>query len=321
MGVVLAAAATAGRAADADAEPVVRRAIAGAGDADKAKMRLDEVAGTFVCASGGRLLWRVSELIESTRHHRAQSFIHRFYIQKLGNPVGRLVHTERDTRVPFLAAVMGDGTLVFSSRGRLLWRTPDGKSLKRPGRLHVTKLYGDGVELKVDDYTAAFVPFKGRSLDMDAKVELGMGSLRHGDKLAWIARSTLHVYDLKSRKRTKVALEAELHPSYRVTAFDGQTAMASVYAFDVKTGRILGQKKYPKMPTHFAYVFAVRNRIGYLFREGKLRATDLTSLTGRSVPLLATKQRPPHFQDSEGIRVWNGKKWVLVKWLKKWPEE
>lgn len=279
------------------------------------KVRLDETDTAFMGAAAQWRIWRTSELVESTRDHRAQSFVHRFYIQRSADPKATLVHIENDTSVPFLCTVMPDRTFVLWHRGALSWHAADGGAHEHPKQLRLEALYQDGAVVETDDEKMCFVPFKGHSINMAEKIALGENCYRSGDKFAWIAKSTLHLYDLKSKERASVPLGAELHPSHEVTAFDRETVMVSVFVFDAKTGHLVGEKEYPKMPTRFAHVFAVCNRIGYYVKEGTLFATDLAAPEKQPVSLFATGQNPAYFQDEKGIHVWKNGKWTLVEWL------
>ena len=285
----------------------------------------------FVYAHGNLAIWQTSELIESTRSYRAQSFIHRFYRQRIGQTTATLIHTTQDTRVRFTCALMPDGTTVLHHRAGLSWI---GNGVKHHAAyIYVTRLWPDGALAQLSpDGKTYFIPFAGQSLDVQSKIEISENACRHESQFAWIADSKLHLYSLKSKRRTTLPLEAKLHPSNKVTAFDGETVMASVHVFDARTGRLIGERKYPKMPTRFAYVFAVRNRIGYYCDKDKLFATALEDpkkqpvlimTTGSSLAQFHDKRgiaRPAHFQDKRGIHIWNGGKWVLVKWFEDYEE-
>jgi hypothetical protein len=298
--------------------------IATSSSAQDGSLDLQKADARFICADGTRAIWWTSELIEATRKYRAPSFIHRFYRQRIGERTAVLIHTTRDTRVIFSGALMADGTFVLHHRSRMLWIAEGDAVTTSEEPIRVYSLYPDGVILRFlrpqHGKQTYFVPFEGNSLDVEAKVAIPDSTCRHESRFAWIADGRLHVYELKSKEETTVRLEAELHPSQKVTAFDGETVMASVHAFDVKTGHLCGEKEYPRRPSHLAHVFAVRNRIGYFIEEGTLFATDLDSSTGQPTSLLAAGKTPFHFQDAKGIRIWNGKEWILVEWLKTMPD-
>lgn len=285
----------------------------------ESKLRLSETEeAVFMGAAAEWRIWRTSELVKSTQFFRAASFVHRFYIQKSDDPEATLVHIEENTRVRFRCTVMPDRTFVLCRSGTLSWYMPDGGTNEHPKHLwHVAALYQDGIVIETKVEKTYFVPFKGHSLNVAEKIALGENCYRSGDKFAWIVKSTLHFYNLKSKERSSVRLKTKLHPTQKVTAFDGETVIASLYVFDARTGQLVGDTEYSKLPSRFTRVFAVHNRVGYYVAEDTLFATDLASPEKEPLSLLVAEKNPAHFHNEKGIQVWKEGEWTLVEWLNK----
>jgi len=313
-------------------------------------LRPGKTNADLLCVTDTWAVWRTSELIESTSLHRARSFVHRFYRQRLSEPRAYLVHTVTDTKVPMAATATRTGTVALVIDGRLTRHRPNGANAEeKTYPVDVAALYPDGIvsyesRNRVGRDTVFFVPFKDDRLDMTSKIKLIPAGNRNyiyppvarcGKLLAWIVMNvresrvtdpagcwdaTLHVYDLESGKRRAVKLSVPLHKSYRATAFDGDLLMAYSFVFDAKTGKNLNAVDYPKRPIHLHRVFAVRNRIGYYIHNKSLFATDLLSRESPSIKLAPAPKKGGRVETAAGIIVWNGKKWQTVPWLKKWPE-
>jgi hypothetical protein len=290
-------------------------------------------------AEGGRAVWRVSTLHPETARHRAPTFTHLFYLQRLDEKNAKLVYRLVDTAVRYAVAIREDGSLLVETRRRVHFVPAAGPAVTQDlGSLECLALYPDG--LLAEDWCvrdrkqmrpAYFVPFDGTSLRVNDRVrvvESGVKSLtrqeglghpgepyRIGSRFVWVADSALHTFDLKDRGRKSVKLGTELHPSYRVSAFDGSTLVCGIYAFDSATGKLLGEPDYAKRPKNVAAVFAVRNRIGYFYGSATLKATDLSSREGASVAVCDAETFTPQ-QDDEGMTIWDGKRWRFVPWMK-----
>ena len=286
----------------------------------------------------GYAVWWGAELHPETAGHRAQTHTHWLYRQRLGEPQARLVFEFVDTRGPSPVTIRSDGTILMCSRYTLHVITDFGHVVRHELPWHdLLALYPDGALFKDTSVRhpkqlqpVLFVPFEGDRFRADGRVDVVEDGVkdftreegvkypaepyRFGETLAWVADSTLHTFDLKSHQRRSVKLGADLHPSYRVTAFDGSTVVCGIYAFDAASGKLLGEAEYDKRPTNVVAVFAVRNRIGYYYDAGRLRATDLTSRDGASVEVCEAQPIVPMSSD-DGLTIWDGKRWRLVPWL------
>jgi len=284
-------------------------------------------------------LWLSSELHPETALHRAQTFTHRFYRQRLDLPKAELIYELVDTSVNYKTAIRDDGSMLLETRREFHFLPATGPAIKQDlGSLQCLAMYPDG--LLAEDWGARdlkqfppvyFLPFDGSRLRPNDRIlivaagakafagEEGLGSpgepYRRGDIFAWVVDSTLHTFNLKSRERKTARLSTALHPSYRVTAFDGATVVCGIYAFDAASGELLGEAEYSKRPTNVASVFAVRNRIGYYQESGSLRATDLSAKDGASIRVCDAEPVVPA-QGDDGLTVWDGKRWTFVPWLK-----
>jgi hypothetical protein len=244
-----------------------------------------------------------------------------------------------------MAAITADGSLLLAGQKGLVFIRPDGPPADLEfDRFSLLCVYPDGMlgtELSPEpkaSRTAWFVPFDGDALRFEKKVAVADAEpgvkrftreeglrypaepYRLGDEFVCVADSTLHAFDLRSGARKEVRLKEKLHPSYRVTAYDGRTVVCSIYAFDAATGEVLGEPQYPKRPVNVASVFAVRNRIGYYYDDkGGLMASDLTSHDGRAVRLRDAQPVVPQ-QGSEGLTLWDGEQWWLQPWLTTLPQ-
>ena len=287
----------------------------------------------------GFALWLVSELIPGTERSRAQGFVHRFFRQTLEKPTGELTYEYRDTAGRFRTAVREDGALLMVTRRRLHFVPAEGKAqVTELPYLDCLVAFPDGLlvlDTEVKEprqyYPVYFVPFDGRRIQFEKRLEVvptgakrfrheeGLGQpaepFRLGDTLAWVSQENLHTFNLANGERKSIKLARDCG---WVTAYDGSTLVCGIFAFDAGTGEILGEPNYPKRPLNVNGVFAVRNRIGYYFESGGLRATDLTAIDGASV-LVADVQPNLTHQDEGGMRVWDGKKWTTIAWLEEFP--
>lgn len=312
------------------------------GAADVGRERLDPATekADLLKVENGHALWLVSDLHPETRHHRVQTFTNRLYRQRISEAQAKLVSEYVSTRGAGHIAIRDDGSLLILAGHESQYIPAAGAPVRqRLDWYNVVAFYPDGALFK--DMSVRhpeqlqpvyFIPFDGDRWRVDDRVEVvdrGVknfqrdGGLRYPgepfrfeDRMVWVVDSTLHSFDLKTRERKAVKLLGVVwHPSYRVTAYDGSTVVCGIYAFDAATGKLLGEPDYRKRPKNVVSVFAVRNRIGYYYDSGDLRATDLTSTDGASVPLRKADAIVPMVSD-EGVTVWDGKEWSLVPWLK-----
>lgn len=311
-------------------------------DTDPAHQHLDpssERPARLLKVQSKYALWLSSELHPDTALHRAQTFTHRFYRQRLDQQQAELIYQLVDTSVGYRGAIRDDGSMLLATRRQFHFVPRTGPAVKQDlDSLHCLAVYPDG--LLAEDWSARelaqfrpvyFLPFDGERLRLNDRIlvvdagvksfagEEGLGypgePYRWGDVLTWVVDSTLYTFHLKSRERKAVKLGSDLHRSYRVTAFDGATVVCGIYAFDAASGQLLGEAEYPKRPRNVASVFAVRNAIGYYYEGGALRATDLAASDGASIRVREAKPVVP-LQGDDGLTVWDGTRWTLVPWLK-----
>lgn len=236
-------------------------------------------SATPLCITNKWVLWQTHELIPETAHHRAEIYIIRFYLQRLGQERARLAWTTRDTNVRWRATVLDDGTPVICWRSRLVRILPDGKAKpvntpmaypRLDGQsMEMLELYPDGVVLrnlprKDEPLRAWFVPMRAGKWVADGKVALtgekGFRSgkaprlKRHGGLLAWVDDGVLKVLDIKTGKRTEHGKIAR-----GLLAFDGEMAVTGSSSLDLKSG------KSKRFDGYFVFL-AVRNRIGYAIK-------------------------------------------------------
>lgn len=287
------------------------------------------------------LLWQTHKLIDSTRQYRAQLYVIRFYRQKIGEREAPLALETRDTRVPWKATVLDDGTLVLCFRRRLVWVDNEGKSRSDGMYVKIDKefadalaLYPDGAVFRLwDDPRSYFVPIEGGKLVHDKKVLLNRQKaggrrryLRHGDMLAWLAPPKLHLVNLKDGSRKSFVFARKLHSQQNLVAFDGETADAGVAGIDAATGKALGTRK------KYRPLLAVRNRVGYYLQERlkdkrkvghDLMAIDLRAADPKPAVLRAFTKLPPSPAKvicGDGMLLWDGNSWVKVAWLEAPPK-
>lgn len=318
--------------------------VAPAGERDAARPQLDpstDSAARLLTVQPRYALWLSSQLHGETALYRAQTFTHRFYRQRLDEPRAEWIYELVDTSVRYTAAIRDDGSLLLEAGRQFHFVPTTGPAVKQElGWLECLAVYSDG--LLAEDWSVRdrrqfqpvyFVPFDGERLRLDDRIlvvetgvksfagEEGLGypgePFRRGDVLVWVADSTLHAFDLKSRQRKALKLGRNLHASYRVTAFDGATVVCGVYAFAAASGELLGEPEYAKRPRNVASVFAVRSAIGYYYESGALWATDLGARDGASIRVRDALPVVP-LQSDDGLTVWDGRRWTLVPWLKSW---
>jgi hypothetical protein len=142
-------------------------------------------------------VWVESTLIESTRHHRAQSHERTYRLQRVGEAATRAVLRHRGTRGPRVLTVLPDGTLGVYESSQLAWVRPAGnepidyRSDTTPIDLifegnRYRPLRGDARGLCLQEYAlneerpVLFVPLEGRKLRWARRRKL-VGAVRVND--------------------------------------------------------------------------------------------------------------------------------------------
>lgn len=292
-----------------------------------------------VCVTDTWAVWKTMELIEKTRGHRVESFVHTYYRQRLSEPKASLAATVNETLVLFATSIMQDGTLVLCHRNHLSLYLPDGTAKTYPEYLPVVAAYPDGILLQdttgLKPKPVCFVPLRDHDLDLQEKVEIIPAPvlpdphsdnyvamtyawkkvpLRHGDTLAWITDSVLHCYHLRDGKRSQTPLAIPgPHPFQRITAFDGATVVAIRSVFDARTGRYVYED--PQRPPFLHSTIALHDQCAYFFQNGHLMVADLAAHT--SPKKLVDVKQFLAVETDKGLVVWDGKKWDTVPWLER----
>lgn len=315
-------------------------------ETDLPRIRPDRGESELMCVTDGWAVWRTSELIEETRHHRGQRFIHRFYRQRLSEPLASFAF--RFVSGPGFGRGMtidSDGTIVFVDRYTVKWCDPDGTIRSsdpvRDGM--ICRVYVDGVVVQagsrvvndgkeIEAAPASFIPIKGRSLDFAHEVEIapaGVKSLsygepiRHGNVLAWMASKRLHLFNVQTGVASIMPADDKNETEFnlrntRVIAFDGETVLAgSGVVIDANTGKRIASNWDDK---RIISLFATRSRIGYRLKDGQLEAVDIMH-PSRPPMHLADVPHPLVFQSEAGLLIWTGAKWKTVPWLSSFPEQ
>jgi hypothetical protein len=307
---------------------------------DPQQLRPDGGESELICVANHWAVWRTSELIEKTAGYCGRFYVHRFYRQRISEPLANFAF--RGTGLVAYGRNMtieSDGAIVFVERYTVRWCEPDRTMQSSEGVKEgmIRCLFVDGVVVQagsrvindgkdIENARASFIPFKGRSLDRAHEVQiapagaksLGYGDpVRHGHLLAWVTGETFYIFNLQSSTLVQVPTDGFNYATCRITAFDGETlVVGSLFAHDAKTGKRLAGSQVVGPGN----LFAVRNRIGYGVRDGWIEATDLTSAVRPSVRLSATSEGPIG-QGTEGLMVWTGGKWKVVPWLSSVPNE
>ena len=309
----------------------------------------DKADARRLCATNTWAVWQTSELVESTRGYRAESYVHRFYRQRLSEPRAHLFHTRTDTRTRMLATVTTNGTVALVSRKRLSWYKRNGESVTEPIHVNVLGLYPDGIlrgvvhhePIKPGQRTPSgighkmifFIPFKNDRLDMPAQVKLltlefetyhGGGVYprvaRHGRQFAWI------LLDVRKRKVSSPtdAWDATLHvhdtdsgEQWAVKLSRLLHRSCEVTAFDGDVVKVFRSAFDARTGQN---LFAARNRIGYYVSNQSLYATDLRSSKRPTIKLASVPRPSDCAKVASGIRVRNGREWKTIPWLTEWPQ-
>lgn len=91
--------------------------------ADMPKIPLADFDRDVLATSDSHVLWYSSELIESTRRNRVQSFTLRYYLQAVGEADASLIHQEVvHGRIP-RGFILADGSVAILM-GNVLWIEP-----------------------------------------------------------------------------------------------------------------------------------------------------------------------------------------------------
>lgn len=167
------------------------------------------------------MVWMDAELVETTRHHRAQSHVRTYRVQKFGEATTRAVLRTRGTHAHDVVTVLADGTLCVTYSTTLSWAKPAGQDpvdyvpemavplLHEGKRYDVRGGHASGLFLQEyalnEDRHVLFVPLAGRDL-------------------VWA----------KARKVTKDPVETSIPPP---ALLDGDVAWCGRSGVDLKTGR------------------------------------------------------------------------------------
>lgn len=160
------------------------------------------------------------------------------------------------------------------------------------------------------------------------------GFVRSGRRIAWYADGAIHVFDLKARKAATASAEVKTTGRAILKAFDGKLAVIDKRVFDAATGRPVGRFRPTVLDWHFA---AFRDAVAYRVLQHKstcrvvadrLLRKDREPEVLATFPLFAGRiagrrrafgadllNRLAVLPDADGVRVWNGKQWLLVKWV------
>src|SRR5687767_10201440 len=90
----------------------IRQAPAWAAEG-KGHAPFDPRTARLACVAGRMTVWTTSELVESTRMHRAQSFTTRYWAQRVGAKEAALAYQLTSTHSPDVLTVFGDGTVLL----------------------------------------------------------------------------------------------------------------------------------------------------------------------------------------------------------------
>jgi hypothetical protein len=229
--------------------------------------------------------------------------------------------------------------------------------------LYLLALYPDGALTYQDKgsmkpRTVAFIPFKDHRLNLEASISILTAEeenwgqwhfplghfaprsfVRHENTLALILfhkngakhmpkdgwKSSLYVFDLKTKKHRTVPLGIGLDEVFHAMGFDGDMLTTYHRAFDARTGELVGPRDQPEFnPENGGITWkisAVRHRFGYVISHQELYATDLSTKTRQAIKLSAVPNDGPVALTEKGIILWNGKTWATIPWLKEWPEK
>ena len=328
--------------------------------AAKLEVDVDPAAGNLHLAwvKGKWAYWEWRALRESTRGHRMQSFFCKFYLQRLDEPRAKFVAKAINPRGwrsddGSHMAVTDDGTVIrFDGREKLQWLAPDGSEtiVEQPGDGFFVRIDVDGVLLQTkatygkdadSGYAYRFIPFAGKSLDVNSAVEVSPSGIEHlrrahpfryKNEFAWTKERTVHFVDIKTGQRRTLELKApsDYHTShFELRVFDERIIAGPLHVFDAATGEMFGQRDPNKSERRAMGLFALHDGLGYYFdlaRQNyyypgrKILAADPRAKTFELVEV-ATMSAPVVGQDDAGLILWNGKAWQHVPWLKEIPAD
>lgn len=225
---------------------------------------LTPATGAWVASVHPWTVWVTSELIESTRRHRAQSHVVRYYRQRWGADFAELVYEMRGTHAQRVVTVTEDGTVLLSYGTALTWAAP-GQPLREhePLTIHdvpaaVITGWPDGLVIQPyllnESAPLYFVPVKDNQLQLAEShrftTEKGLRVLsvipvlRAGQHLAWLENEmspSLSVFDIADSSQRIVGLTQPKPRSERnrLQAFGSNTVRTDNGIFDVANGRLL----------------------------------------------------------------------------------
>lgn len=190
--------------------------------ADPAPPAFDPTRVHLAWADDEWMVWMDEELIETTRHHRAQRHVRTYRLQKFGEETTRPVLRTRGTHAHDVVTVLADGTLCVTYATTLSWAKPAGQEpvdyademaspVAHEGkRWNVRRGSPAGLFLQEyalnEDRHVLFVPLAGRDLVWGSAtrvtkdpVETSIPPPPHVDgDVAWCGRSGV---DLKNGRR------------------------------------------------------------------------------------------------------------------------
>ena len=245
--IILMAAMTCGAKEPGDSNPGQREATF-----DPSRDRFIAFADPWVC-------WSSKELIEATRMHVAQSFVVRYYVQKVGDASGRLAYVQSTTQWTPKATVFPDGTVFLVGPRAWVWARPDeipavAKPELQGKAVEFLAIYPDGAVVQparrstVEDRIAPvyWVPFKDRLFDnesrrvlvgADGPVAGSVHVVRRGSTLIWLDATRMSDLMRADRRRPPRLYEFDLATGIgrqRQLAKDLLGAGTRAVAFDAK---------------------------------------------------------------------------------------
>jgi len=164
------------------------------------------------------------------------------------------------------------------------------------------------------------------------------GFVRSGQEIAWHDGGNLHVFDLSTGRARATKTASQVPRRGVLGAFDGKLAVIERHVVDAATGNRIAGFLPPVLRWHFA---AFRKGIAYEIVQSQHTCSVLARRVAaprRKPDVLATfplfdgvlilrgvAQKRPFGGDllnrlavlpaPDGIHVWNGSEWVLVKWV------
>lgn len=321
----------------------------------KLEADVDPTAGSLqlMWVKGKWAYWHKMRLKESTQGHRIQFFLHKYYLQRIGEPRARFVekfveryHGPDDEGKTM--AVLDDGAVVNHTNDRLQWISPDGTTtlIEKPDDCYFVRIDADGVLRHTKPnysaggdrsaYAYGFVPFAGKSLDWKNLVEVSPSGVeylrraqpvRYKNEFAWTDGRTIRFVDIKTGKRRTLELKApaDYHAShFHIRMFDDKVIVGPLDCFDAATGEMFGERDPNKSERRGMGLFALHDGIGYYFDltdprgyqgSRKILTADPQAKTFERSELAWVSHRPVG-QDEQGLVLWTGGEWQHVPWVK-----